>query len=97
MSATADWVKDPNALLDFTFDWTDWLVAGDSISTFNVSVKPSDHTNQIVVEQTTEQDGNVVLWLSQGRKNTRYFVECSIVTAEGRRDDRTKILKVINT
>lgn len=76
--------KDPDATLDYVWDWTDWL-GNDTISSFTVT-PPTD----ITVEGTpTELDGVVTAFLSGGTLNKSYNVVCQVVTNVGRTDDRS--------
>lgn len=79
--------KDPNAVLDFNWDWTEWLATNEdviqtiSIETNGVDLKPSP-------APTT--DGLIVTaWLSGGVAGTRATARCRITTSAGRTDDRT--------
>lgn len=76
--------KDPDATLDYVWDWTDWL-GNDTISSFTVT-PPTD----ITVEGTpTQLDGVVTAFLSGGTLNKSYIVVCEVITAGGRTDDRS--------
>jgi hypothetical protein len=83
-------LKDPDAILDYTFDWSDWLE--------DISDTMVDH--QIIVDEGLTCDssstvGNsVVAWLSGGQTGTTYRATCRIITAGGRTDDRSIFLKV---
>lgn len=76
--------KDPDATLDYVWDWTDWL-GNDTISSFTVT-PPTD----ITVEGTpTQLDGVVTAFLSGGTLNKSYIVVCEVITDGGRTDDRS--------
>jgi hypothetical protein len=76
-------IKDPDAVLDYTIDWSDWLGA-DTISTSAWTV-PTGITEDSDSNTTT----TTTVWLSGGTAGTRYSVVNSIVTAAGREEDRT--------
>lgn len=80
--------KDPDAVLDYTFDWTQWL-AGDTISnsTWNV---PAGLTSTGSASTAT----SATVWLSGGTAGLSYEVSNRITTANGRTDDRSIIIKV---
>jgi hypothetical protein len=91
-------VKDPDAVLDFRWDWraltngtgsSDWLADGETISSYTVTV-PSG----ITLDSDSEADGAVTAWLSGGVAGEDYDVTCSIVTSAGREDDRTITIRV---
>lgn len=76
-------VKDPDAILDYAIDWTSWL-NDDTISTVTWTV-PSGITK-------TAQSNNAsvsTIWLSGGTSGVEYSVTCRIVTAGARTDERT--------
>lgn len=87
-----EYKKDPQATLDYTFDWSDWLNDSDSIATNEVTVSSVD----ITLESKTANAGAVTAWISGGVENKRYGVTCKITTAEGRIDERTIYLYVLN-
>jgi hypothetical protein len=87
MPSTFD--KDPNAVLDYTVDWEDWLVGSDTIATSTWSV-PSGITKDSDTKSTTA----ATIWLSGGAHGTNYALVNRIVTASGRTDDRTITVQV---
>jgi hypothetical protein len=76
-------VKDPDAELDYTFNWADWL----GLDTISSSTVVAD--DGVVVESTTSTTTTVTVWLSGGDPGVTYGVRCRIVTAAARTDDRT--------
>jgi hypothetical protein len=84
------YIKDPDAVLDYAVDWTDWLPAGDSITGRTVAVESGD-----VVKASDNLAGAVVTaWISGGTVGTNASVRFRVTTAQGRTDDRTIYLKV---
>lgn len=84
--------KDPDALLDYRFDWSEWLAPdGDSITDHEVEV-PAGLTKV----SSSIDDGalSVTVWLSGGTVGVTYPVVCRITTDGGRIDDRTMKVKV---
>lgn len=75
--------KDPDAVLDYVWDWSSWL-AGDTITSHTVTA-----ADGITVDSSTVADGAVTVWLSGGVARTTYEVACRINTAGGRTDERT--------
>lgn len=75
--------KDPDAILDYGFDWTYWL-GTDTI----VSVLWTVPTGLTLTTQTNSATVATV-WLSGGTAGTTYDVGCRITTAAGRVDERT--------
>ncbi len=79
----AQMTKDPDAVLDYIIDWSIWLDA-DTISTSTWSV-PAGITEDSSSNTTT----TATIWLSGGTAGASYDLINSIVTAAGRKDDRT--------
>lgn len=83
-----DRIKDPDAVLDFSFDWaTNWLEPAETIVDFTV-------TTGLTVDSSAEFDGVVTVWLSGGTAGENYPLTCRIVTSAGRTDDRTMTIRV---
>lgn len=83
--------KDPDSKLDYGFDWTDWLMEGDTISTSTWAVDDSD----LVDSTPTNSSTGTSVWLDGGVAGTTYKVTNSIVTAQGREEDRSFYVRVI--
>ena len=81
-------IKDPDAVLDYSFVWTAWLSDGETISDSEVTVETG-----LTKNSDTDNDNTVTVWLSGGTAGEDYNVTCHIVTSEGREDDRTMIIK----
>lgn len=87
MSSTiASYVKDPDAKLDYSIDWSSWLPAGDTISAVawtatgvTVSASPAP----------SHASGIATVWLEGGTKGEDATVTCRVTTTAGRIDDRT--------
>ena len=80
--------KDPNADLDYTFDWTAWLQT-DSIVTSTWSV-PTD-SGLVSHDPSVDATGRkTTTWLSGGIvKSGVYIVTNHITTAADREEDRS--------
>lgn len=87
MSSTF-FTKDPNAVLDFTVNWTTWL-NGDTIATSNFTV-PSG----IVKDSQSNSTTSSTVWLSGGTEGSIYDVLNRITTAGGRTEDKTLTIYV---
>lgn len=81
--------KDPNAVLDYVFDWTEWLTGGDTISTHEVLVTGA------TLGSSTRSGAVVTAWISGGTVNQAASVTCRITTTLGRTDDRTLHLTIV--
>ena len=84
-------LKDPSAVLDYAFDWTEWLATGETITDHTITADTG-----ITVDSSTELDGKVTVWLSGGTAGINYKVACKITTSAGRTDERTIWIKVTN-
>lgn len=83
--------KDPNAVLDYTVDWSGWL-NGDTIATSLFTVSPITMT--INSQSNTTLAGTV--WLSAGITGVAYTVLHHITTAGGRTDERSFMVSVVD-
>ena len=84
------YVHDPDDVLDYAFDWTEWL-DGDVITQSVVSVV-TDQTNLSPLFEVTpagNTDTGVGFWISGGIRGQRYHVRNRISTFNGRTTDRT--------
>ena len=89
MSLNNQYLKDPSAVLDWVFDWSDWLADSETISSHVITVDTG-----ITEDSSTEGSGKVTVWLSGGTAGQNYKVACKIVTSAGRTDERTIWIKV---
>jgi len=82
--------KDPDAVLDYTFDWTAWLDAiTDTIASKVIVVETGITNDSSIIDGKT-----VITWISGGTAGNTYRVACRIVTAGGRTDDRSIFIKI---
>lgn len=100
MATNSVFVKDPNAVLDYKFDWrastngsgdSDWLASGETISTRTITA-----TTGITVDSSglTDTNTSVTVWLSGGTHGNDYRVACKIVTSASRTDERSITVRV---
>lgn len=75
-------VKDPNAVLDYGFNWASWLGA-DTITTSTWVVTGATKASD------THDTTTTTVWLSAGTVGTAIKATNHIVTAGGRTDERT--------
>jgi len=88
MAEANEFTKDPDAVLDYTWDWEDWLDS-DTISSSSVIVESG-----LTADSDSNTTTTVTVWLSGGTLGEDYKVTNRIVTAGSRTDDRTIIIKV---
>ena len=82
--------KDPDAVLDYSVDWSAWL-AGDEISSSEWLLDQGAEIEKVTDTMTAT---TTTIWLRGGDAGTTYLVTNRIVTAGGRTDDRTITVKV---
>lgn len=85
-------VKDPSAVLDYTWEWADFLAEGEAIESKAI-IQSAD---VLTVDSQANDDNTVTAWLSGGEVGERVFVTCRIVTDQGRTDDRSIYVWVAN-
>lgn len=80
--------KDPDAVLDYSFDWSAWLVS-DTISTSTWTAGTG-----ITIDSNSSTTTVTTVWLSGGTASVAYTVTNRIVTAASRTDDRSLTINV---
>lgn len=90
--------KDPNAELDYTFDWAPWLTPiSDTIA--SVSWILNDGTvivGGIALESQANTATTATAVISGGVVDTTELLTCRITTTGGRIDDRSIELRILN-
>lgn len=86
------YIKDPHAILDFGFDWSQWLTTGETILSYVITPDPG----LVKVADGSTTAGSVIVWLSSGSPGIRYSVACLINTSGSRTDERTIKIDVKN-
>jgi hypothetical protein len=96
MTAIATWPhkvpepKDPDSVLDYVIDWSDWLAEGETLTASDWTME-----GDAVAGTDTFTDATATLWVSGG---TTTFRITSAITTDSfpvpRQDQRTLIIKV---
>ena len=90
VSGKATIVKDPNAVLDYYVNLTDWMPVGDTVASVNPIA-----TGVVVDSHNITGAGLFVqLWCSGGVAGVTGNVVVRFTTAGGRTDDRTLYFKM---
>lgn len=89
MTVNTIFIKDPDAVLDYAFDWADWLADGESISTYTITAEIG-----ITKDSDSRVGTAVVCWFSGGTAGEIYSVVCHITTSDNRQDDRTMFIQI---
>ncbi len=89
------WEKDPDAKLDYTIDWTDWLAsAGNDTIAVSTWTVPAGLTHGSPADSLAGAQATV--WASGGTKGTKYTLTNQITTAGGRVEQRSIVLVIKN-
>lgn len=83
------YLKDPDATLDFTWDWSQYLVDSDTIVSATVFLSPG-----ITLNSFTWTTTSVIAWVQGGQAGNSYLATARVTTAGGRTDDRSLTIKV---
>ena len=75
-------IKDPDATLDYTVDWSRWLAKEELITT-------STWTTTLTTSGATNTSTVTLVFLAGGTAGTSYTVRNRVVTNQGRTEDRT--------
>ena len=88
----ATYKKDPNATLDYLFDWSAWLTeVSDTIT--SVDWVLSSGLTEVSSSNTTT---GATIFVSGGTLDESETITCRITTVGGRIDDRTITLKIVS-
>ena len=81
-------IKDPLGNLDYTIDWSEWLVTDtiDSV-TWNVPI-------ELTGSMESQTGTTATIFLASGSLGITYSVTCEIVTAMGRTDAREILISI---
>jgi len=88
--------KDPYAVLDYSLDWTNWMPAGETISTITVTAETiSGDSAPLTIDSTSNTDYVATAFISGGTAGNIYNVEYKITTDNSKQDSRNFRIKVI--
>lgn len=82
--------KDSDAVLDYAINWSAWL-DGDSIVASTWTCETG-----ITIDSDDFDASSTLLWLSGGTAGESYLVTNHIVTAAGREDDRSIMIRCVD-
>lgn len=91
--------KDPEAQLVYTFNWSDWLESGDTISAveYTVAARRNDPEPVTIVSSgIADANTDTYVELSGGQLDKTYIVTCKVTTSDGIVDRRNFRLLVKN-
>lgn len=85
--------KDPDAVLDFGFDWSEWL---DSDISEVISTSTWTVPSGIDGDNESHDDSTTMIWISGGTAGATYLITNKITTSAERIDERSFKISVIN-
>ena len=90
--------KDTEAVLTYTFDWSQWLPEGDSLSSteYTITARSNDPDPLIKVSEGIQDGTKTYVELSEGQVNKTYTVTAQVETVDGLIDRRSFRVKVQN-
>lgn len=91
--------KDVEAQLVYTFDWSEWLDAGDSISQveYTAAARRNDPTPITVVSSgITDSNTDTYVEISGGQADKTYIITAKVTTTNGLIDRRNFRVKCVN-
>jgi len=86
-------LKDPNAKLPFTMDWSAWLLAENDTALSAAWTVPTGLVRESSPAESLVDD-KATIWLSGGTAGVIYEVMCRLTTVGGRVDDRTLQIRI---
>lgn len=87
-------VKAPEDILDFEWDWSVWLPTGDTIASVDWTADSG-----VTIEDSpasTNTTTNATVWLGGGTAGDTYNVTCQITTAAGRVSQWSQDLNIVD-
>jgi hypothetical protein len=81
------YVKKPAAVLDYIWDWTDWLTTTETIASATVTPAAG-----LTLDSHSETTTAVTAWFSGGTAGKYYLATCHVVSNQGRADDRDLVI-----
>jgi hypothetical protein len=83
---------DPNADLDFGFDWSNWLATGETISDSSWTLIPA---TGLIQHTDTYSNTIATVWLKEIVAGATHRITNSITTSDARKEDRSFYVKGI--
>lgn len=89
-------LKDPDAVIDYSFDWAvDYLAGGESITASSWVILPQGAAGDLTVDNIPPVSSGVTsVFVSMGIAGKIYRLTNRITTNQGRTDERTLIIRV---
>lgn len=82
--------QDPDATLDYRFDWSAWLIDDDTIADAVVTVEGADDDlGDLAIFDQSFTTTTVTVWVTGVTAGHNYKVTCHVTTTQGREDERS--------
>lgn len=82
--------KSPASVLDYSFDWSQWLEAGQTVATSSWTADTG-----MTIDSDTKTTTKTTAFVSGGIEGNSYFVSNTITTNDGLTVKRSFLIKVI--
>lgn len=90
MSTSAyNFIKDPAAILDYSWDWSQWLQTGETITTSTITPSPG-----LTIQSSSFTSTVATAWVKGGTAGQPYTVTNEITSSGGRTANRTISIRV---
>ena len=83
-------IKDTAAVLDYEWDWSDWLAVGETIDTAVVTTMAG-----LTIDSQSHTNTTVTVWLSGGTDADTYLVSCNIITNQNTYMDKNCLVSAL--
>lgn len=93
--ASTTYAKDPQATLDYVFDWSQWVQNGEVIVTSNFAVSNTSASG-LTVSSTVNDASTATIWLGGGTIGRTYSVVNTVTTDQGRTNVKTLNVRVMD-
>lgn len=87
------YAKDPDSDIDYSFDWSSWLVPGETITNTEWAVTPNSGAPSL--HSPVEADSRRGIQVAGGTAGSRYRLACRIETDSGRTGERSLSLRIM--
>ncbi len=93
---TEQYLKDPNALIDYAIDWSaDYLASGEQITASSWFILPQGAVGDLSVDHSLAPvTGVVTVFVTGGIAGKLYRVTNRITTNQGRTDERSITIRI---
>lgn len=91
------WIlKDTQAVISYSMDWTDWLLGTDTIATvaYTLQVRANDPAPLVKIDSSVSQGKITYVQVSGGQAGKIYTVTAKVTTVAGVVDRRSFRIKV---